>query len=67
MKASKPYKFPKSLRRYETDTYYYDQESVLKALGFKVGGRTSYGTIRCDGINHVIVEVGRKVEPREEA
>lgn len=66
MKDGKPYKFPRALRKYETTTYYYEQETVLKALGFKVGGRNSYGTIRCDGVNHVTVEVGRLIEPKEE-
>ncbi len=60
-------RFPKPLRKYETATYYYEQETVLKALGFPVRGRGIYGTIRCDGINHVTVEVGRLVEPKEEA
>lgn len=36
--------------------YIYDQEDVLKALGFNLG-KKFWGSIHCDGINRVTVEI----------
>ena len=47
---------------YETMTFYFTQEQVLQALGFSKA-KWNWGSIRCDGINKVVVEMNKKVWP----
>lgn len=50
VKAVQPMSIHKSTQ------YIYDQEDVLKALGFSPG-KKFWGSVHCDGINRVTVEI----------
>lgn len=53
MKNSKPAQ-PIHVRK--STQYIYNQEDVLKALGFNIG-KKYWGTVHCDGINRVTIEI----------
>lgn len=47
---------------YESMKFSFTQEQVLRALGFKKA-HWHWGTITCDGINYVTVQMHKKVWP----